>query len=77
MRWEEHGAEWRAVHVSDERAIVDLCTCYGEPVDQIRSSDPDLIAWLRERSTSSALGSSQSSPWTCCRRRPPRWRWAG
>jgi hypothetical protein len=42
------------LHLSDERAIVDMCTCYGEPVDQLESSDPHLIAWLRERSTSSA-----------------------
>ena len=40
---------WRALHVSDEKAIVDLCTCTGEPVDRIESSDPDLIAFLRER----------------------------
>jgi hypothetical protein len=49
-RWEDHGAEWRAVHVSDERAVVDLCTCTGEPVDRLESSDPDLIRFLRERS---------------------------
>jgi hypothetical protein len=54
LRWEEHGAEWRVLHLSDERAIVDLCTCYGEPVDQLESSDPELIAWLRERATSSS-----------------------
>ncbi|MEA2457219.1 MAG: hypothetical protein QOC95_191 [Thermoleophilaceae bacterium] len=48
-RWEEHGAAWRAVHVSDEWAIVDLCTCVGEPVDRIESADPALIALLRER----------------------------
>jgi hypothetical protein len=48
-RWEEHGAQWRAIHVSDERAVVDLCTCYGEPVDRLESSDARLIAWLRER----------------------------
>lgn len=53
-RWEENGAEWRAVHVSDQRAIVDLCTCYGEPVDQFETADPEVIAWIRERSTSSA-----------------------
>jgi hypothetical protein len=53
-RWEEHGAEWRVVHLSDERAIVDLCTCYGEPVDQLDSDDAELIAWLRERAISSA-----------------------
>ena len=54
LRWEEHGAEWRVLHLSDERAIVDLCTCYGEPVDQLDSTDAELIAWLRERTTSSS-----------------------
>ena len=48
-RWEHHGATWRAVHVSDAKAIVDLCTCHGEPVDRIESDDPRLIAFLRER----------------------------
>ena len=48
-RWEDHGAVWRAVHVSDERAIVDLCACTGEPVDRLESSDPELIRYLRER----------------------------
>jgi hypothetical protein len=51
-RWEDSGAVWRAVHVSDVKAIVDLCTCTGEPVDRIESSDPALIALLRERPTS-------------------------
>jgi hypothetical protein len=53
-RWEDHGATWRAIHVSDAKAIVDLCTCMGEPVDRIESDDPDLIAFLRERPTSEA-----------------------
>jgi hypothetical protein len=48
-RWEDHGAVWRAVHVSDELAIVDLCACTGEPVDRLESSDPELIRYLRER----------------------------
>jgi hypothetical protein len=48
-RWEHHGATWRAIHVSDEKAIVDLCTCHGEPVDRIESSDPELIAFVRSR----------------------------
>jgi hypothetical protein len=52
QRWEDSGAVWRAVHVSDAKAIVDLCTCTGEPVDRIESSDPDLIRLLRERPTS-------------------------
>jgi hypothetical protein len=46
-RWVHNGATWRAVHVSDAKAIVDLCTCSGEPVDRIESADPALIAFLR------------------------------
>ena len=53
-RWEEHGAEWRVVHVSDEAAIVDLCTCYGEPVERLESSDRELITFLREHDLGSA-----------------------
>ena len=48
-RWEDHGATWRAVHVSDDAAIIDLCTCTGEPVERIESSDPELIRLVRER----------------------------
>jgi (2Fe-2S) ferredoxin len=51
-RWEEHGALWRVVHLSDARAIVDLCTCHGEPVEQLESDDAALIAWLRARAES-------------------------
>lgn len=52
QRWEDSGAVWRAVEVSDERAIVDLCSCTGEPVDRLQSGDPELIAFLRERPAS-------------------------
>ena len=48
-RWEDSGAAWRTVHLSDRKAIVDLCTCHGEPVDRIESDDAELIAFLRER----------------------------
>ncbi len=48
-RWEAHGATWRVLHLSDERAIVDLCTCDGDPVERLESGDGELIAWLRER----------------------------
>jgi hypothetical protein len=53
-RWEAHGAEWRVVHVSDEAAIVDLCTCHGEPVERLESRDPALISYVRERDFGSA-----------------------
>ena len=52
-RWEEHGAVWRARELSDERAVVELCTCYGEPVDLVQSEDPDLIEIVRRRRFSS------------------------
>jgi hypothetical protein len=48
-RWEEHGAQWRVVHVSDVHAVVDLCTCTGEPVDRLESDDRELIRFLRDR----------------------------
>ena len=48
-RWEDHGALWRVQELSDERAVVQLCTCYGEPVEHVRSSSPELIDYLRAR----------------------------
>jgi hypothetical protein len=53
-RWEDHGAEWRVLHLSDDAATVDLCTCYGEPVERLESRDPELISYLRERDFGSA-----------------------
>lgn len=46
-RWEQHGAVWRSLEVTDEGAVVELCTCYGEPVDTLRSEAPELIAFVR------------------------------
>jgi (2Fe-2S) ferredoxin len=46
-RWRDSGADYRVVHVSDAVAIVDLCTCYGEPVERLESEDPKLISYLR------------------------------
>ena len=48
-RWEEHGAIWRPFEVTDQRAVVQLCTCYGEPVDLVESDDPQLIEFVRQR----------------------------
>ncbi|MGH2776742.1 MAG: hypothetical protein ACRDJT_15120 [Actinomycetota bacterium] len=48
-RWCEHGADYRVLHLSDELAVVELCTCFGEPVDQLESSDPRLLRYLGER----------------------------
>ena len=35
------------LEVSDERAVVELCTCYGEPVDTVQSEAPELIEFVR------------------------------
>ncbi len=48
-RWEENGARWRAVEVSDTRAVVELCSCTGEPMDELQSDAPELIAFVRSR----------------------------
>jgi hypothetical protein len=47
-RWEAHGATWRVVTLTGELAVVELCTCYGERVEELRSSDPELIRFLAE-----------------------------
>jgi hypothetical protein len=46
-RWVDHGATWRALEVSDDHAVVQLCTCYGEPVDVREGGAADLIDYLR------------------------------
>jgi hypothetical protein len=46
-RWALFGAEWRVVSLSDEQAVVELCTCTGEPVERWESGDPALISYLR------------------------------
>ena len=48
-RWEDHGALWRVESLTGERAVVVMCTCYGDPVDRLESSDPALLAFVRSR----------------------------
>jgi hypothetical protein len=48
-RWRDHGATYRVLELRDEHAVVQLCTCYGEPVELLESGDPDLIAYLRKQ----------------------------
>ncbi len=47
QRWSGGGAVWRALEVSDERAVIDLCSCTGEPMDRVESNAPELIAYVR------------------------------
>lgn len=51
-RWELNGAIWRTRSISDEGATVALLTCYGEPVDELRSADAELLRYLADRPSS-------------------------
>jgi hypothetical protein len=46
-RWREHGASFRVLHLSDDAATVELCSCLGDPVERLESSDPRLLSYLR------------------------------
>ncbi len=46
--WELHGALWRTVALGTEHVVVELCTCYGEPVDMVTSRDPRVIEFVRQ-----------------------------
>ncbi|HEY2716326.1 MAG TPA: hypothetical protein VGI73_08915 [Solirubrobacterales bacterium] len=51
-RWEEAGALWRTRRLGEREAVVDLCTCFGEPVEELRSDDPQLLRYLAGRRSS-------------------------
>jgi len=40
--WELHGAIWRPLEVTDDRAVVELCSCSGEPMDVVEGDAPEL-----------------------------------
>ncbi len=46
-RWRDHGAYYRILYLSDEKATVELLTCHGEPVERIESRDWRLLEYLR------------------------------
>ena len=46
-RWIEHGGTLRVRSLDAATATVELCTCYGEAVDELTSADPELLALLR------------------------------
>jgi hypothetical protein len=46
-RWVAFGARWRLVEISDQRAIIDMCQCTGELVEQRGSTDPIVLEYLR------------------------------
>jgi hypothetical protein len=46
-QWVQSGAQWTALEISDELAVIELSTCTGEPVDQLESTDRRLIEYVR------------------------------
>ena len=46
-RWVLSGAQWRVVDISREHAVVDMCSCMGEPMERVASDDPAVIGYLR------------------------------
>lgn len=49
QRWCDSGADYRVLSLSEERTVVELRTCLGEPVDRLESTDPRLLEYLRSR----------------------------
>lgn len=47
-RWQLSGGTWRVTSISDGAAEIDLCTCSGEPVERLRSTDPAFVELARE-----------------------------
>ena len=47
--WEQGGAVWQLVELSSQLAVVDLCTCSGEPMDRVQSDDPEFIEFVSGR----------------------------
>src|SRR4051812_32251736 len=48
QRWVEHGARYRVMELSDDHVVLELRTCYGEPVDRLESRDAGLLRYVRE-----------------------------
>ena len=53
-RWEEAGALWRTRSLGEREAVVELCTCHGELVEELRSGDAALLRYLAARPSSEA-----------------------
>jgi hypothetical protein len=53
-RWQQSGAIWRVRSFRDDEAEVELCTCYGEPVEVVRATDPETLRFLADHRASDA-----------------------
>jgi hypothetical protein len=47
--WERNGAVWQPVEIRAGRAVVDLCSCFGELMERVESEDPEFVALVRAR----------------------------
>lgn len=47
QNWVLSGGKWRLADVSGERAVVNLCTCTGELMERLETSEPAVIESLR------------------------------
>jgi hypothetical protein len=45
--WVRAGAHWRVVRHSEQRTVVELQQCTGDPVECVESDDPAVIDYLR------------------------------
>ncbi len=50
-RWLDHGAQYRVVELTPDHAVLELRTCHGEPVDRLESRDPELVEFVKQRSS--------------------------
>ncbi len=48
-RWERFGGTWKIRSLSVDGAAIDLCTCDGEAVDVLSSSEPRFLEHLDAR----------------------------
>ena len=48
-RWTDNGAVYKVLELTDDHAVVEMQTCYGEPVDLMESEDRRLIEYLRTK----------------------------
>jgi hypothetical protein len=45
--WERGGAVWRAVEITRDHAVVDLCACTGELMERVDADEPEVVAFVR------------------------------
>lgn len=54
-RWALSGAHWRVLRRTADGVTISLVTCTGdEEMERLTSGDPELLAWLGDRSSDEA-----------------------